>query len=245
MDALENQAGPVYSLNAGLPIQLSEKEKIEKELEIIGKKGLLKIGSVILERSTGELATFSYCLEHEPCPFIGRDNSCKIYENRPNACRAFPIEAFYTAQNPAAIINSSTDICRENLFKENYPGLGNAPEKNKIVSALHEYYGENYVYAAMIHIESQIKNYMMQCIENNRLFISARGKRYPELKSSKNACGRNIFDLALETGALRKRDIDLLLSKINYDEAKILVEENCKNAQFVVFAPHKIMRSEA
>jgi uncharacterized protein len=25
-----------------------------------------------------------------PCPFLGEDNACKVYEDRPSACRAFP-----------------------------------------------------------------------------------------------------------------------------------------------------------
>jgi len=31
-----------------------------------------------------------YVLQHLPCPFLGDDNYCSVYEARPNACRAYP-----------------------------------------------------------------------------------------------------------------------------------------------------------
>jgi uncharacterized protein len=31
-----------------------------------------------------------YVLQKAPCPFLGSDNYCSIYEDRPNACREYP-----------------------------------------------------------------------------------------------------------------------------------------------------------
>lgn len=31
-----------------------------------------------------------YVLNVLPCPFLGSDNYCSVYEDRPNACRAYP-----------------------------------------------------------------------------------------------------------------------------------------------------------
>lgn len=31
-----------------------------------------------------------YVLQSVPCPFLGTDNYCSVYENRPKACREFP-----------------------------------------------------------------------------------------------------------------------------------------------------------
>lgn len=31
-----------------------------------------------------------YVLKQSPCPFLNNDNACKIYDNRPNACREYP-----------------------------------------------------------------------------------------------------------------------------------------------------------
>lgn len=31
-----------------------------------------------------------YVLQSVPCPFLGADNYCSVYENRPKACREFP-----------------------------------------------------------------------------------------------------------------------------------------------------------
>jgi Fe-S-cluster containining protein len=31
-----------------------------------------------------------YVFKKMPCPFLGRDNYCSVYEDRPNACRNYP-----------------------------------------------------------------------------------------------------------------------------------------------------------
>jgi Fe-S-cluster containining protein len=31
-----------------------------------------------------------YVLKSSPCPFLGTDNYCKVYESRPKACREYP-----------------------------------------------------------------------------------------------------------------------------------------------------------
>ena len=31
-----------------------------------------------------------YVLRQAPCPFLGADNYCSVYEDRPNACREYP-----------------------------------------------------------------------------------------------------------------------------------------------------------
>lgn len=31
-----------------------------------------------------------YVLHSSPCPFLGRDNKCLVYEDRPKACREYP-----------------------------------------------------------------------------------------------------------------------------------------------------------
>lgn len=31
-----------------------------------------------------------YVLRQAPCPFLGSDNYCSVYEDRPNACREYP-----------------------------------------------------------------------------------------------------------------------------------------------------------
>jgi Fe-S-cluster containining protein len=31
-----------------------------------------------------------YVVKSTPCPFLGKDNFCSIYDNRPSDCRRFP-----------------------------------------------------------------------------------------------------------------------------------------------------------
>jgi Fe-S-cluster containining protein len=38
-------------------------------------------------------------MRHTPCPFLGKDNYCSIYEERPKACREYPHTDYYEFNN--------------------------------------------------------------------------------------------------------------------------------------------------
>lgn len=50
-----------------------------------------------------------YVLRSKPCPFLGADNACSIYEERPSDCRRFPYtdEDVLLKRQPLTLKNSS------------------------------------------------------------------------------------------------------------------------------------------
>ncbi len=61
----------------------------EKDIERAAKAVGLKPGS-FTEKYLKIDADKDYVLQSAPCPFLGSDNYCSIYESRPNACREYP-----------------------------------------------------------------------------------------------------------------------------------------------------------
>ncbi len=61
----------------------------DKDIERISKKMKLKPGQFI-EKYLKMDDDQDYVLQQSPCAFLGVDNYCSIYEDRPNACREYP-----------------------------------------------------------------------------------------------------------------------------------------------------------
>lgn len=66
-----------------------------------------------------------YVLNVLPCPFLGADNYCSVYEQRPNACREFP----HTNQRKM-----------HTIFKETLNNIGVCPAVYEIVEKLKKVY---------------------------------------------------------------------------------------------------------
>ncbi len=50
-----------------------------------------------------------YVLQSKPCPFLGADNFCSIYEQRPSDCRRFPYtDEDVTVKRPSLTLKNST-----------------------------------------------------------------------------------------------------------------------------------------
>lgn len=62
---------------------------IDKDIERIGKNLRLKPSEVI-EKYLRIDEDGDYVFKSMPCPFLGDDNYCFIYEDRPKACREYP-----------------------------------------------------------------------------------------------------------------------------------------------------------
>ncbi|MES2559765.1 MAG: YkgJ family cysteine cluster protein [Bacteroidota bacterium] len=66
-----------------------------------------------------------YVLNVLPCPFLGADNYCSVYEHRPNACREYP----HTNQRKM-----------HTLFKETFNNVAICPAVYEIVEKLKKVY---------------------------------------------------------------------------------------------------------
>jgi Fe-S-cluster containining protein len=62
---------------------------IDRDIERIS--GSLKTGIAVFTQKYLEIdADGDYVFRQTPCPFLGLDHYCAIYENRPRACREYP-----------------------------------------------------------------------------------------------------------------------------------------------------------
>ncbi len=52
-----------------------------------------------------------YVLKSTPCPFLGEDNYCSVYENRPKACREYPHTDRRNMQEIADLTYENTLMC--------------------------------------------------------------------------------------------------------------------------------------
>lgn len=113
---------------------------------------------VMLDKKSGFAFTFQYGMLNEPCPFL-INKSCSIYENRPIACRQFPIGKTHAVSN---MINLSNFIHCENFNNREFLEMmsNNAKEiklrKDYISSKFIETYGDCYDYCLQKDIIEQI-----------------------------------------------------------------------------------------
>ncbi len=61
----------------------------QRDIERASKAERLKPG-VFIEKYLRIDEDNDYVLKQSPCAFLNTDNTCKIYEDRPNACREYP-----------------------------------------------------------------------------------------------------------------------------------------------------------
>ncbi len=62
---------------------------IDKDIERLAKHFRLR-PSEFIEKYLHLDSEDDYVLNIAPCPFLGADNYCSVYENRPRACREYP-----------------------------------------------------------------------------------------------------------------------------------------------------------
>ena len=61
----------------------------QNDIERLSKSLRMKPGDFI-EQYLRVDEDHDYVLKSSPCPFLGSDNYCSVYENRPRACREYP-----------------------------------------------------------------------------------------------------------------------------------------------------------
>jgi len=68
----------------------------------------------------------SYQLNVNDCPYINGDNKCKIYDQRPLTCRAFPVEILSTSKNAISRrCPTISNMIKEGEVSEDIENLGN------------------------------------------------------------------------------------------------------------------------
>lgn len=82
----------------------------QKDIERIARTLKLKPGNFI-EQYLRIDEDGDYVLQSVPCPFLGSDNYCSIYEVRPKACREYPHTDSPKVQQFLNLALKNTSIC--------------------------------------------------------------------------------------------------------------------------------------
>ena len=62
---------------------------LEKDIDVLSKSQRMK-PSDFMEKYLRKDEDGDFVFQSMPCPFLGSDNYCSVYENRPKACREYP-----------------------------------------------------------------------------------------------------------------------------------------------------------
>lgn len=62
---------------------------LEKDIDALSKQLKIK-SSDFIEKFLRKDEDGDFVFQSMPCPFLGSDNYCSVYENRPKACREYP-----------------------------------------------------------------------------------------------------------------------------------------------------------
>lgn len=75
---------------ATIGLTLEEKDKLESKAKMMGINLLIKPLKCIITKND-EPIIIKWFIDHDSCPFLDEDYTCRIYEDRPIICRAFPL----------------------------------------------------------------------------------------------------------------------------------------------------------
>lgn len=82
----------------------------DKDIERLSHQLKLKPG-VFTERHLRIDEDQDYVFKQLPCPFLGEDHYCRVYESRPNACRNYPHTQQRDIYQKLTITYHNTFIC--------------------------------------------------------------------------------------------------------------------------------------
>lgn len=82
----------------------------QKDIERLAKRFRIRPGDFI-EQYLRLDEEGDYVLQSVPCPFLGEDNYCSVYEDRPKACRTYPHTDHKTFHKITDLTAKNTRIC--------------------------------------------------------------------------------------------------------------------------------------
>ena len=82
----------------------------EKDIERLAKHLKLKPGAFI-EQYLFLDTDGIYAFKQTPCPFLGSDNYCSVYEHRPKACREYPHTNMRKMHTLLTLAEKNLQIC--------------------------------------------------------------------------------------------------------------------------------------
>jgi Fe-S-cluster containining protein len=82
----------------------------ERDIERLAKHLRMRPSKVI-ETYMFQDSDGDYVFKSAPCPFLGTDNYCSVYENRPTACREYPHTNRKRFQQILNLSLKNTEVC--------------------------------------------------------------------------------------------------------------------------------------
>lgn len=90
----------------GIPVMDWELDRIRAGADRLGVFVDLVPHHVLLS-SKDDIIVATWSLNHNVCPFIGEDRRCRIYEDRPMVCRAYPLSMKRGADGSKGVVVST------------------------------------------------------------------------------------------------------------------------------------------
>ncbi len=75
------------------------------------EKHLRSSHAAVIETDMLRDAEGDYVFKSAPCPFLGADNYCSVYESRPTACREYPHTNRKRFQQILNLSLKNTEVC--------------------------------------------------------------------------------------------------------------------------------------
>ncbi|MEQ9424929.1 MAG: YkgJ family cysteine cluster protein [Cyclobacteriaceae bacterium] len=82
----------------------------DKDIERIAKSMKMKPG-LFIERYLHLDSDNDYVLNETPCPFLGVDNYCSIYDVRPKACAEYPHTNHKSMHKHMKLVEKNLEVC--------------------------------------------------------------------------------------------------------------------------------------
>jgi Fe-S-cluster containining protein len=82
----------------------------DKDIERLSKHFRIKPGQLIADHLHLD-GDQDYVLNSAPCPFLDEDNSCSVYDARPNACREYPHTNRKKMVQILTLTETNVDVC--------------------------------------------------------------------------------------------------------------------------------------
>lgn len=110
-EKLHNQAfKKIDCLQCGNCCKTTSPMLFEKDIERLSARFKMKPGDFVTQYLTLDTDGL-YCLQQTPCPFLGDDNACAVYDDRPKACREFPHTNHRKMHTHLALAHHNIEIC--------------------------------------------------------------------------------------------------------------------------------------
>jgi Fe-S-cluster containining protein len=97
-------------LNCANCCKTTSPEFFEKDIERLSRVFKMKPGAFI-EKYLFLDTDGIYALKSAPCPFLGSDNYCSVYDDRPKACREFPHTNHRKMHTYIHLAGKNAEIC--------------------------------------------------------------------------------------------------------------------------------------